>query len=442
MPATITEDDAEKMIELALKGNDVIPEVEDFRAQPEEHVLIPESKKEEPVTQEPPAEPATKEQAKGSDVEDFDAPPPGTVATAPVINNKNLRSTLERTLSEKRDLEKKLQDESDARLKEAEDLRKQIEEIQSERDRLATERPLPPKKLSAEEINAIPAVKAKREQILDDVDSIATLLGPRDGKILTDKFAGLLSEFTVMKQLPPGEQQDAALEALHSRVENELGEGNKREVFSLLGRSLPAYRAYMEEIRKIEADSESHYANEELSKYSATEKEFRDLLNPLGSLPEEVIEAQPYAVESYVAKLVSSDPAWERRSTAAKREIAEVLAGLKPLSPEDRKKLASNDIGGLSEVDKKRLTTFKQKQGAAAKRLYSAMMLLPVLPQLLEELEVLRGSADASENERQAIDGVKPVKEERPAPKQAIPEDPDKLVDLAFSGAHMPEFSM
>jgi hypothetical protein len=377
---------------------------------------------EPPVTQ--PEPPPVAEAPKDETVDPLDAPP--TDAAPPVKpTSKDLRTQLEQRNKAFKDLEvaaaqKELELENIR--KETEDLRKQLEVKAS----------FVPEKI---DFSQHESVKAHRDLMERDINAVSLSLG-KEGKILKQNFNEWFKlYYSGTKQA--GEQGDEVLNKLNETLETELGENGRMHAMSLMGRVAPGYEAAVAEMRKLEADSHNIRTRQTVEKYSATAKEISDVLAPMGDLPPEVIATKPHDPATYIAKLVSSDPAWAARSLQVKKEIAEVLSGPKPISPEERAKLEANDTGGLSKIEEDMQKTHSQKRNLTARRLYQAMMILPNLPSMLEELEGLRAGREAEDSEIAALDSVpeaKVVQMPSQAKKDISVEAAAKMVDDIFAG--------
>lgn len=440
-PGTIDPDD---LISKALLSEEEIPEYNPTDPRHNQG-LLPVEEETTPVVQQngTPAPDETSPGEPGAPPEpvktDPDAEPVEPKATVPEIvpNSRNLRSQLLKANEEKRTLEDRITKLEEEKTAEITRLREEIEQIKSAAP--AEQQPVvPARKLTQEEILQMPQVKEPLNKLRNLIDTTETVLGPEDGRKLKANFNKWLGTFLELPGLT-GEAREVALRDLHEHIANEVGADNKRDVLSCLTNAAPAYEEYTRQLRQIEADSESAYVRQELERYTATEREFYGALAALGEAPDAVVEAKPYAVESFLTTLVKSDPTVAKKAALAKKEIAEIMAGFKPLSPEDRKKLAENNLGGLSDAEQNRLTGFRKKQTEAARHLFVGRMLIPLLPAILEELQILRDAADGSESERDALDDLP----EASAPKKtAAPKKephPDEYIYKAFSGEEIPD---
>lgn len=380
---------------------------------PEEKKEIVEEKKPEEVTE---------------TVDELDKPPEGAVL--PKTTSKDLRSQLEKanaTLKE-REGEKKLHEE------ELTNLRKEIETLKSQSS--GTEQ------VEAVDFKNDPAVTKHTTVIHNDVKATARVIGGEAGKKLAltfyDKDQGYLRQFVEASSME-GVKGDEMMDTLRSRLDTELGEDSAKDAMSLLNRSLPAYQQAMSELKRLEADTHNHFTRKSVEKYTAAEKEVSTLLDPLGELPDDVVATKPYAVESFVSKLISSDPKWLAQSQKVKAFIKEVFVGVKPLTPEEKQKMEANNDGGLSEVETTRQKKHQESRQAAMRRLYHSMMILPNLPALLEELEGLRSNQAQGDSELDALESVPVAK---PTPKSnGAPAVRDLKKDLAtvFAGRELDE---
>lgn len=381
----------------------------------------PEEKKETPADDKKP-------ETVTETVDELDKPPEGVVL--PKTTSKDLRSQLEKANAslKEREGEKKLQEEEISKL------RKEIDDLKNQFSGAAPVEPV--------DFKNDPAVTKHTSLIQNDVKATARVIGGEAGKKLAltfyDKDRGYLREF-IEASTQDGVKGDELMDTLRSRLDTELGEDGARDTMSLLNRSFPTYQLALSELKRLEADTHNHSTRKNVEKYVAAEKEVSTLLDPLGELPEEVIAAKPYAVESFVSKLISSDPKWLAQSQKVKAFIKEVFVGVKPLTPEEKQKMEANNDGGLSEVEGTRNKKHQENRQMAMRRLYHSMMILPNLPALLEELEGLRSSQAQGDSELDALESVPAAK---PAPKSnGAPAIRDLKKDLltVFSGKELDE---
>lgn len=361
-----------------------------------------------------PAEPTVEEPAAASD--GLDAPPEGVALPKPT--NKDLRSQLVARNAEftKLEGEKKLVDDEVSRLKLEVEKYKKLSEDVPVNDNY--------------DVRQAPEVKRYADLISRDRDAVSRAMG-KTGKVFRDNFERYFKEY-VAASAQPGEQGDLAMDGLIEKLEAELGEDGRRDAMSMLGRNLPNYEMALQEMKRLEGDVHNRRTRQSVEKYTTVEKEIQALLDPLGDVPESVMAAKPHSVEAYVSKLLASDSKWHAFAQKAKQEIKEVLAGVKPLSPEELAKLEANDTGELTGIHAERETQFKNRRANLARRAFYGTMILTMVPKMLEELETLRAANSDEDDELDALSNV-PVSTP-PAKKQdEVPDFGQSIMD-AFRG--------
>lgn len=392
--------------------------------------LFPDPKKEETPESEAKKEEPKPDPVKNEEVDPLLAPPEGVVPP-PKPTNADLRSQLKA----RNEAVKKLEDEKAAWEEEKKTWQAEKETLEKK----LSEQPAAEVDSAPVNYAADPSVQRVWNPVMEALDVLSDKLGAKEGKALQGNFQSLLMEYsnaTAKRGTPEG---DAAIQALHERIETEIGEDSRRDVMSFLAiQALPGYKQAMSEIDRLKGDSHNRKTRQNLDRYMNNEKEFDAVLAPLGEVPESVVAAQPYAVESWVSKLIKSDPKWGIHSAKVKKEIKEVMAGLKPLSPEEQAALAANDAGGLSTTEEKRTKEFKTRQANMVKRAYLGTIVLTMFPRIIEELETLRAGKEEEDSETDAIEKVPATK---PSAANGAPppvRDFGKDVQDIFAGRELP----
>lgn len=422
--------DADAAIDAAFEGIDLTIEDQTPPApKPAPPVTKAPEPKEEPT---PKPEPdGKKEEPKSPDekVDPLDAPPEGSEPPKP-LTSKDLRSQLlvaNKKIEEMTVAHAQRDTELETTRKEVETLRKQLEESSG----------YVPEKI---DYGAQPSVKKYTDVINKDARVIALSMG-EEGKKLLANFSGWLRQYILAANLD-GSQGEEAVAKLTETLETELGERGRERTMELFGRSLPGYEAAMEEIKKLEADSHNIRTRQSLDQYNRISQEIKDVLTPMGDLPEDVMAAQPHDPATFIARNIASDPKWAARSMEAKQRIAEFLSGVKPLSPEEKAKRDANDTGGLTNVEEDQKKKYSEDRRLWAKRMYQGAMILPLFKSMYEELETLRAKHSEEEAELSALDKVDEKKVVPIAqPKKARVETADdfnKLLDDVFDGKEVP----
>lgn len=404
----------DKAIEMAFAGLDPSDVKEEPQPPVQDPPRIEEPDKKEQKEETPPPVPK-------DEIDDLDKLPPGTEPPPPV-GPKDLRNELTRRKEEFTELQTKYTSLET----EAAELRTKNEELEKKLSERAADAP---EKINYEEE---PSVKVHTDLIFRDLNAVSRTLGKENGKNLRDNFRGFFRDYVTAAKTE-GEHGDELMNALTDKMESVLGEEGRRDGMALMGRSLPLYEQAMAEVTKLEADIGNRRGRQAVEKYNKSVEEVGAVLDPLGELPEEAIAAQPYAVESYVARLIGSNAEWLKRSAKVKAELKEIFAGMKPLSPEEQKKLESNDSGDLSKNEDARRAQFRKRHERVVKQAYLMMMLYPSLSGLLEENESLKAGKKEEDDAGDALERI-PASQPPPASNGSKPKEFSSRVDDVFAG--------
>lgn len=171
----------------------------------------------------------------------------------------------------------------------------------------------------------------------------------------------------------------------------------------------------LEEIRNdLEARAKTGTLAVGVKEYERSVAEFKPILDMIGDLPEEIIEANPYAIESAVATIAKL-PEGKKRLENAKRDVLEIVAGLRPLTQDEIQKLVANgtDIKTFQAQRQKAFAEKKRKlvsffiQGLVTRSNYNEMA------EKLSKLEKKKSNEDSESDALRLIRKKKPV-----APKE------------------------
>lgn len=157
---------------------------------------------------------------------------------------------------------------------------------------------------------------------------------------------------------------------------------------------------------KMEADLSEKAKNGHLAvgvkAYEAISKELSDAFAVVGDLPDEVLEASPYAVGSIVAKMVKDSPEMEKRLKAAQRDALELIAGPRVYTQAELDKLQANGIN-IKEHNAERLRLHKEKQKKLGKMFIEGVVIRADYMKLKKEYDELKAGKDAEESESDAL---------------------------------------
>lgn len=153
-----------------------------------------------------------------------------------------------------------------------------------------------------------------------------------------------------------------------------------------------------------------------VKEYERAISEFKPILDPIGDLDDEIIETDPYSIESVTAKIARTD---KKRVDAAKKDVMEILNGLRPLTQEELDKLNANGTD-VKTFQAQRQKAFVDKKKKLAALLVQGLVTRSTFKEMAQELAELKGKKESEESEDDALRKVSKkkgvVKEE---PKKA-----------------------
>lgn len=149
--------------------------------------------------------------------------------------------------------------------------------------------------------------------------------------------------------------------------------------------------------------------------YEANADEFSKAFAVVGDLPEEAIEASPYAVGSIVAKMVKDHPEAEKRLKAAQKDVLEFVVGPRVYTQAELDKLQANGIN-IKEHQAERLRLHKDKQKKLGMMAVEGLMIRSDYARVKKELDELRGAKEGEESEFDALSKTTKKK----APKKEV----------------------
>lgn len=162
-----------------------------------------------------------------------------------------------------------------------------------------------------------------------------------------------------------------------------------------------------------------------VKEYERNAAEFQPILDAVGDLSDEIIEANPYAIESAVARIAKTD---KKRLESAKKDVFEIMNGLRPLTQEELEKLNANgtDVKAFQLQRQKALVEKKKKLAAL---LIQGLVTRSSYKEMAQELAELKQQKDSEESEDAALRKVH--KKKAPQKKEVKPINP---IDIMFGG--------
>lgn len=151
--------------------------------------------------------------------------------------------------------------------------------------------------------------------------------------------------------------------------------------------------------------------------YEARVAKLKPLLDSVGDMAEDLIEANPYAISSVVAKLIKSSPEAAKRAQKATDDALEFVLGPRVLT---QKEIDSMEARGESvkEYITERQKLYEVKQGKFAVMLKEGLLTRSLLKETLQKLAKYESERESEESEFDAIRKVTkkksaPVKDEK-----------------------------
>jgi hypothetical protein len=389
----------------------------------EEEVVVEEEvvEEEEEIEEEEEVE----EKEDDSDDEDYEAPIKKKKADAPADEEIKDESHARRLAKENGRKAKELETKLQERELEIERERSEREKIQARLDELEVTRVKP---------HEHPDYVSLQDEVFADANAVARRLPGRAKVLLTAQgnLGKLMSEYIAVTEAEGDDiltADENLAKAIVGTLElselsyEELDADEKKnlqpvidKVIDVLERNLPKTRQLQNLYKKLTEQAKSGHLSMSVREYESTASEFQPILDTIGDLSEEIIEANPYAVESVVSRMVKDSPEAAKRLKNAKRDVLEVFVGPRALTQAEIDKLEANgtDVKAFLVERKK---AHREKQRKLMPFFVQALMTRPLLRESLEELAKLRDEKEGEEDEFDAL--RRTVK--KPAPK-AKPE--------------------
>jgi hypothetical protein len=333
--------------------------------------------------------------------------------------------------------------------REAKRLKNELTERQLELERERTEKA--ELKARLEEIESVklrpedsPEFQEKHESVMSDVRAVARRLPPKSRTLLTPHFGEIMVSYMETLDVPL-EKSEEADQILMAKIVDKLGfsdipfaelDDDERsalqpqvdKVMDLLERNLTPTK----ELQKLHSTLSEKAKNGHLSvgvrQYQAAAAELSPILEAVGDLSEELIEANPHSVESYVAKLAKT-PEGKKRVDAARADVLELLVGPKALTQDEIDKLQKNGTD-VKEFLRERDRRHAEKKKKLAPLLVQALATRSQFKTLLEKVTKSEQSKLSEESEFDALSEVTKKKPSQQSKEKVRARDRDPLAKL------------
>lgn len=276
----------------------------------------------------------------------------------------------------------------------------EFERVSQERETLAQE--LEAFKTTNVDPMSHPDFVSLKNEILSDVKSAAELMPIDRPNYLTDNFGSFM---TAYQNLPEdGSERSEGLSALKGSIVDKLQlsevpyaelepderrayETTALEVLKIIQRNAGKTRNLQDLAQSLTEKSKVGLLSVGSKAYEAAAKEFEDALSAIGDLPDEVIEENPYAIESVVAKMAKESPQFAKVLATAKKDVMEMSIGPRVLTQAEIDKMQANGTD-IKKFNAERAKLHKAKQlklaGMAAQGLATRALLAKVLKENAE----------------------------------------------------------
>ena len=299
------------------------------------------------------------------------------------------------------------------------DLELRLAAIEEEKARLAAEL----ETFKAVKVNPRehPEFVSLYEDIVSDVETASEVLTVDDPARVVDNFGVFMREYLALEGLR-GAERTAALDKLRAVIVDTVVGGDipyaemdpeerrslntvATDVLRIVQRNAPKTKKLheLETELKTRASEGSFILN--AKEYQEKASRFSKVLDAVGDLPDEVIEAQPESIAAIVAKTVKEIPAAAARLKSAKRDVLDVFVGPRVLSKEEIEKLKANGTD-VQKFIKERDKAIAQKQERFAAMAVESAIIRPLLAKALKENAELKAKLGSQNAERDTLDDI------------------------------------
>lgn len=326
--------------------------------------------------------------------------------------------------------------------REAKELKAKLTERELELERLQTEREELQARLNEFEATKIkpedhPEYTSIRDEILTDVSEASDLLSVPDPSSLVKNFGQFMADYLRMSSLSGDDRVEARTQLKAAIVdelnlsdikykeldsdERQLHEGTITDVLKIIQRNASKAKELHKLHNTITERAKTGLLSIGVREYENTLKEFTPALDGIGTLAEDVIEANPHAIESVVSKLVRESPEAAKRLEKAKRDVLEAIVGPRALTQTEIDKLEAAGEN-VKEFIAERAKAHRSKQIKLAAMFVQGLMTRSTLKETLVELNKLKQDSEAEESELDVLRKTT-KKSGTTKPKEVRPKD-------------------
>ncbi len=334
--------------------------------------------------------------------------------------------------------------------REAKRLKNELTERQLELERERTEKA--ELKARLEEMESVkfrpedaPEFQEKHESVMSDVRAVARRLPSKSRTLLTPHFGEIMVSYMETLEVPL-EKSDEADQVLTAKIVDKLGfsdipfaELDEEEranlqpqvdkIMDLLERNLTPTKELQKLHSTLSEKAKSGHLSVGVRQYQAAAAELSPVLDAVGDLSDELIEANPHSVESYVAKMAKGSAEGKKRLEAARADVLELLVGPKALTQDEIDKLQKNGTD-VKEFLRERDRRHAEKKKKLAPLLVQALVTRSQFKTTLEKLVKLEQSKQSEESEFDALSDVTKKKPSQQSKIKVKARDRDPLAAL------------
>ncbi len=288
-----------------------------------------------------------------------------------------------------------------------------------------------------------PDVRNLLTEMKTDVSNSAELLEINDPNDLVSNFGTIMSAYIGIEGLEGKERAEKLVELKGLIVDSvikpdipyaELTPEERTPFASVVSEVLRVVQRNRKTISRL-ADLEKTIAdqakkgilNRSTRAYEAARSELQPIVDAVGALTDDLIEADPFSPSSIVSRL-AKQPANKTRIERAKQEVLEVLVGPQSLTPEQVKTLEDNgtDVKAfIAERDRK----IADRRKKLAPILVEAILTRGITKDALKAFLDKSDKSKASDNELAALRQVGKKAGSQPPPKKEKAPLMDRLFD-------------
>lgn len=318
------------------------------------------------------------------------------------------------------------------------ELEAELTEKKLELDRLSTEREEALAKLKEFETTKIkptdhPDYKELHNEIISDREDFVDNSVAPNADFLSTKFRDLTDTYRALNK-----DKVKTKEFKNYLTENLYDEGSDFDTLSteekrVVNDALLFIKESTKKIDKLwnlendlEEKSKSGTLAIGVKEYEKSLSEFNPILDGIGDLSDDVIEANPHAIESVVASLAKL-PEGKKRLDNAKRDALELITGLRPLTQSEIEKIKTNG-GDVKETQALRNKAFQEKKKKLLPMLVQALVTRSTFKEMSEKLAKYEKRKSSEDSEEDALRKIS--KKKAPVDKVVKEKDP---TDIWFS---------